>query len=230
LQDKLAVRTIRDPQLTDKPDRGYLKIPKLAVSAGSEEADRALPNLVTMIQEAIPLRIATLREPVALQADVLEAYPLVWLHGQTDFRLTPSQRSALRTYLENGGVLLADAICGSPEFAAAVRRELAVILPDSPLETLPAEHPAFGAQFGGYDLSAVTLRKPTQGPNGMTINRRRTAPAIEMASLNGVAVAFLSPYDLSCALESENSIQCPGYPTEDAAKIGANLILYALRQ
>ena len=38
---------------------------------------------------------------------------------------------------------------------------------------------------------------------------------------------FFSPLDLSCALESPNSVQCPGYSTEDAAKIVANLLLFS---
>jgi hypothetical protein len=41
---------------------------------------------------------------------------------------------------------------------------------------------------------------------------------------------FFSPLDLSCALESQNSIQCPGYDTTDAAKVAINLMLYALQQ
>ncbi|MEX0824961.1 MAG: DUF4159 domain-containing protein [Pirellulaceae bacterium] len=230
LQDKLDVRSMIEPETAEKPDRGFIKIPKLAVDAGSEEANRALPNLVAMVQKQVPLRVGTVSDPVALDADALEPYSLVWLHGRTDFTLTSSQRSALRTYLENEGVLLVDAICGSPEFTNAVRRELAAVLPNSPLQTMPPDHPALTSQFGGYDLSSVTLRKPSKGAAGVTINRRRTTPPIEMASLGGIAVVFLSPYDLSCALESPNSIQCPGYDTEDAVKIGTNLILYSLQQ
>jgi hypothetical protein len=51
-----------------------------------------------------------------------------------------------------------------------------------------------------------------------------------MALVDHVVGVFFSPLDLSCALESPNSVQCPGYGTEDAAKIVANLVLYALQQ
>ena len=53
---------------------------------------------------------------------------------------------------------------------------------------------------------------------------------IEAVNVDGVAGAFFSPLDLSCALESQNSVQCPGYSTDDAAKIVGNLVLFALQQ
>jgi hypothetical protein len=41
---------------------------------------------------------------------------------------------------------------------------------------------------------------------------------------------ILSPYDISCALEKGASLECKGYVAEDAARLGANVILYALQQ
>ena len=40
------------------------------------------------------------------------------------------------------------------------------------------------------------------------------------------AVLF-SPYDLSCALEKHDSLECEGYMRDDAERIGLNLLLYA---
>jgi hypothetical protein len=39
-----------------------------------------------------------------------------------------------------------------------------------------------------------------------------------------------SQYDLSCALEKRDSLECRGYVREDAAKIGLNVVLYSLQQ
>ena len=41
------------------------------------------------------------------------------------------------------------------------------------------------------------------------------------------AVIF-SPYDLSCALEKQNSLECTGYSRDDAEKIALNVLLYSL--
>ena len=59
---------------------------------------------------------------------------------------------------------------------------------------------------------------------------RSAPPVLEMAIVDNVVGVFFSPLDLSCALESPNSVQCPGYSTEEAAKIVANLVLYGLQQ
>ena len=47
--------------------------------------------------------------------------------------------------------------------------------------------------------------------------------------LRNNAVIF-SPYDISCALEAGVSMECKGYVREDAAKLGINVLLYALQQ
>jgi hypothetical protein len=39
-----------------------------------------------------------------------------------------------------------------------------------------------------------------------------------------------SRYDLSCALEKQDSVECQGYTREDAARIGVNVVLYSLQQ
>ena len=44
-----------------------------------------------------------------------------------------------------------------------------------------------------------------------------------------IAVIF-SPYDISCALENHSSMDCTGYIREDAARLGINVILFALQQ
>jgi hypothetical protein len=43
-------------------------------------------------------------------------------------------------------------------------------------------------------------------------------------------VAILSPYDISCALEKGTSMECKGYVPADAARLGANVLLFALQQ
>ena len=38
---------------------------------------------------------------------------------------------------------------------------------------------------------------------------------------------IFSQFDLSCALEKRDSLECRGYTREDAARIGLNVLLYA---
>ena len=39
---------------------------------------------------------------------------------------------------------------------------------------------------------------------------------------------IFSQFDLSCALEKHDSLECRGYKREDAARIGLNVLLYSL--
>ena len=57
----------------------------------------------------------------------------------------------------------------------------------------------------------------------------QTAPVLEGILIDGRLVVVFSPYDLSCALENQASIECKGYVREDAAKIGINVLLYAMQ-
>ena len=101
------------------------------------------------------------------------------------------------------------------------------VLPQSSLQPLPPDHPALNI-FGGFDVREVEIRTPAGSGRGVT--RRPGPPVLEMAIVDNVAAVFFSPLDLSCALESPNSVQCPGYSTQEAAKIVANLLLYDLQQ
>ena len=48
--------------------------------------------------------------------------------------------------------------------------------------------------------------------------------------IDGRIAVILSPYDISCALEKGASLECKGYAPPDAARLGANVLLYALQQ
>jgi hypothetical protein len=56
---------------------------------------------------------------------------------------------------------------------------------------------------------------------------------IEIKGTNGLpdryAVVY-SKYDISCALERQQTLTCAGYLNEDAVKLAVNIVLYALYQ
>ena len=231
LNDKLDARLIvRGDDGATRRGRGAIRVARLATDATALEARRALPNLIGIASEQIAANFETAAEDPELDADLLAEYAILWVHGRTDFSWDNEQRQQLRDFLDSGGILIADAICGSPEFTTAFRREISAVLPDSPLLPMAADNPALTPAFGGFDLRNVTIRMPTAQAGTGQVGRRRGPPQLEIATIDSQTTVFLSPLDLSCALESPNSIQCPGYDTNDAARIGINLILFALQQ
>jgi hypothetical protein len=159
-------------------------------------------------------------------------YPILFAHGRRDFRWNAAERKALAAYINNGGFLFADAICASPQFAAAFRQEMETIFPGTRFERIPVNHPLFSDEFGGFSLARVTLNDPKvrQPDDPLDARRSRVSPLLEGIQVNGRLAVIFSPYDISCALESSASLECKGYVKTDAAKIGTNIILFALQQ
>lgn len=227
LKDKLESRFVIEDGADVDLSRGAIQIASLGIDAGGAEAHRAVPNAAALVASRVPVTIRAAADPVSFDAKVLADVQFLWIHGRTEFELTRDQRLALRDFVESGGTILASAVCGTPAFADSMRREVAQIFPGSTLQAIPADHPMIRAE-GGFDVSQVAIRTPAAGNRG--VSKRTGPPQIEVAMIDDIAGVFFSPLDLSCALESPNSIQCPGYSTEDAAKIVANMMLFSLQQ
>ena len=227
LKDKLDQRIILRAGQPVAASRDVIQVAMLSLDAGGKEASRALPNAMALITSRVPIALTSPAQPVGLEASQLTDLPFLWIHGRTDFSWDEDQRQVLRDYVRHGGIIIGSAICGSQDFSDAFRREIAKVLPGSPLKPMPASHPALRAT-GGFDIRNVTIRTPAQ--NGKGASQRTGRPDLELAEVDDLAAVFFSPLDLSCALESPNSVQCPGYNTSDAAKIVANLVLYTLEQ
>ncbi|MFT5527935.1 MAG: hypothetical protein ACI9HK_005921 [Pirellulaceae bacterium] len=232
LKDKLDTPVIGEIRHVEPLTRNMLVVPKLQHTGGSDDAPNALTNLLNHARDQVEMRIDSNRRMISPTDPALFDYPIVFLHGRRDFRFTTSQQKALSTFVKRGGVIMADAICASPQFVDALRREVAAVIPGSKLERIPINHKMFGAEFGGYDLSSVTLRDPKlrRESDPLGIRLIKGAPYLEGVQIDGRYAVIISPYDLSCGLENHTSLECKGYIKEDSVKIGINLILYALHQ
>jgi hypothetical protein len=211
--------------------RKTLTIPEISHHGGSDDAPRALNNLLQVLSTQLDIRVTTGRRVLTL-SDSLQQYPLVFIHGRQQFKFSTQERQALRTFVENGGVLFGDAICASRTFAESFRREMSLIFPNDALRRLPPDHTMFTDEYDGFDLTTITLRTPSARSKSQMAEILEThgSPHVEAIHINGrLAVAF-SPYDLSCALENQISIECKGYSRQDAARLGSNIILFSLQQ
>jgi hypothetical protein len=232
LKEKLdSVQVVRAESETTQILRGHIAIPKIQHGGGANDAPRAIPNLLQWFRKEQPTDVTT--KPILINAKLeeLEKYPIVFMHGRASFSFTDEERTALRTYLERGGFLFADSICANSAFAESFRKELALIAPNNPLQPLPATHPLLTEEFTGFDIRQVSLIDPLKrGTGGVVAQQQDTTPELEFVLWEDRVAVVFSPLDLSCALESQQSLQCKGYTRDDAAKIGINIILFALLQ
>ncbi len=207
LKDKLEQRMLLEGSVLDAGSRGSVRLAVLGIDAGGQEARRALPNAAAIIRRRVDIPLAPAAQPVAFDRDSLKEVMILWIHGRTEFELTDAQREVLSDFIQNNGVIIGSAICGNEAFANAFRRELALVLADSPLEAMPAAHPALTPTFDGYDIRSVTIRMPKTTGSGQAFGRRTGPPLLETAIVDNVTAVFFSPLDLSCALESPNSVR-----------------------
>ena len=234
LKDKLdAPQVVPEVAKTELTERGTLYVAKIQHGGGSDDAPAALSNLLAVSRRQLQMRISAEKRLLPLTADSLYDYPILFLHGRRDFRFSEPEREALRRYVRNGGFVMADAICASEPFANAFRREMAAVFPENPLQPIAADHAMFTPRFQGFDVTTVRLRdpRPAESADGSREARVETiAPRWEGIEVEGRYAVVFSPYDLSCALENQTSISCRGYVREDAARMGMNMILYAMQR
>ena len=216
----------------DRVERAKLHIAKLRHTGGWGEAPNALINLQAALGREVGVRVGSERRELALTDEALFDYPLAFMDGRRSFRFSDAEREQLREYIQRGASLIVNSICASGEFTRAVQNELATVFPDAPLVQVPSDHPMFNTDFGGYDIRSVTRRDPRRGGNNRPLESQRikVAPEIYGVEIDGRYGVLFSPYDLSCALELHESLECQGYTREDAARIGINLILYSIHQ
>ncbi len=137
--------------------------------------------------------------------DLLQA-PIVYLNGHDAPVLSDEGKRSLRGFVENGGLILAEACCGKKGFDHGFRALIREILPEAEydLHPLPPEHPIWRAR---HELD------PNAHPLWGIEHGCRT-------------VVLYSPDDLSCYwhhLETE-----PGHPkVVQAARLGQNIVDYA---
>lgn len=190
--------------------------------AGSWDAHPALQNnLLSALHANTGIDVDFAPVAVALDDPDLADMPLVMMTGHYDFQLTDAERDGLRSYLERGGMVLSASSAGFRAFDAAWRRELRRLYPDNELIPLPPSHPLFA---GGWNrIEHVTYTPPTL----------RDDPSLEYPMFSGLfldgrLVVLHSPYDLFSAINRESNAFARGLVSEDAVRVGLNIITYAL--
>lgn len=216
---------------TDGSERATLRLPNLIHPGGYDVAPGALPNLLRFVSQKSGVRVSTDRREVSLNDPKLYNYPVLFMHGRNQFQLSEDERQQLRSFLERGGTLIANSVCASEAFAASFAGEMQAVLPEHALEPIPSSDEMFTSAFGGFDLPQVTLRRPARRGDGpATVDRITTPPRLDGIKVDDRYAVIFSRYDLSCALEKHDSMECEGYTREDAAKLGLNLIVYAMQR
>lgn len=174
----------------------------------------SLPNLIAAINQRTSLAVEKTEARTTLMDDRIWDYPFLHMTGHGNVRFTDAEVGRLREYLMRGGFLHVSDNYGIDE---SVRRELARVFPDRPLQDVPLTHPIYHLV---YDF-----------PKGVPkIHEHDGKPARGFGIFIGDRLAVF--YDYSCDLgngwEDVGTYNDPPELHEQALRMGVNLFVYAV--
>lgn len=197
------------------PPESPLTIARLQYAPGDWYGNpTSLPNLLRFVREELALPTAEREAVVAATDPELGRYPLLYLTGHGEIRLTEAEVQSLRAYLSNGGFLHADDNFG---IDSTLRREIARVFPDEPLVELPADHPLYRAAFPMASGLPKIHEHAGGPPHGYGVYQ------------DGRLVIFYSfNTDLGDGWEDADVHDDPPEVRRAALEMGANVFVYAL--
>lgn len=228
LRDRLEVvrvpaRRDTDQRLAEVP-RGAIRLARL-VHDGDYKADpHAMVRLAALLRDRANIDVVAQSRHLRPTDASLYEYPIVFMTGHQAFELSDDELTALRRYLDHGGVLLAEACCGSRPFDLAFRAMVKKLAPDDALSALPDAHPIYRGETG-IDLGEMIYRPKLAEQLG---RRGTTRPRLESVTFNDRTAILYSPYDWSCSLEGDRPYACLGYADEDGQRLALSMLLYLI--
>jgi hypothetical protein len=174
-----------------------------------------LPNLCRFIKTNTRVDVEESENHIRLDDPDLFAYPVIFITGHGNISFSDIEAQCLRQYLLGGGFLYADDDYGMD---ASFRREMRKVFPDRHLIELPFSHGLYRSVFR-FDHGLPKIHehdnKPPQG----------------FAFLNDegrVMVFYSYESNISDGWADPDIHQDPAEKREDALRMGANIIIWAL--
>ena len=152
--------------------------------------------------------------PVKLESAELYQFPFAVMTGEGGFTLTQPQRDNLRSYLSNGGFIVASAGCSSGPWSSSFQSEIAKVFPELKLARLELSHPVFHTV---YDIDRLDCKKSSGQAH------------LEGLEIDGKIVLIFSSDGLNDTSKAGgNCCCCGGNEITNSRQVNVNLLAYAL--
>jgi hypothetical protein len=218
-----------DPEGKQIP-RGYLKVAQVRHGGDWQPAPNAMRNLMDHLRKTARLDVALQTKAIYSNDPDLVDFKFLYMHGRGNFQLPAAGISNLRSDLETGGLLFADACCGNKVFDASFRDLIGQLFPGKKLEMIPVSDDLYSEDLNGKGAAITAVRCRTEPASAGPEGYRQVAPFLEGIKIGNHWVVIYSKYDLGCALEKHQSTDCLGHDHASALKLGSAVVLYALRR
>jgi hypothetical protein len=212
------------------PPKGFVQPVQLKI--GEEPpAKSAMRNLMGFLRENARLDVSLNTKELPPGSDDLFKFKFLYMHGKKAFDLDAKDVENVRDNLEGGGLLLADACCGSKPFRDSFQGFAKKLFPDRELELIPADDVLYSEKLNGKKIDLVERReKVASAKDGNDAGFERLPPALKGIKIDGRWAVIFSEYDIGCALENHKSTDCLGHTPDSARKLAAAAVLYSLKR
>lgn len=224
LRDRLDVVTLPEegPADSGPPAGDALRLAQVAYDGDWRPDPQALVHFAEFLRDNASLDGITRYKPTRLTDDDLYTSPILYMTGHYRFELSQREIAALAAHLRRGGFLFADACCGRAAFDESFRAMVKQAFPNEELKKLPADHAVYRGQ-PGFRLDTVGYK-----PAALAENPELRTPELWGLEIDGRLALVYSPYAIGCGLDGHVCYNCRGYLDEDARRLAANVVLWAL--
>lgn len=198
-------------------DSEAFRIARLKYGGGGDwySNPSSLPNLMKTLKARTPIPVDETDEArVELLDEDLFVYPMLYLNGHGEVRLSQAEGERLRDYLERGGFLWADDNYGMDR---SFRREIARVFPEAEWVDLPFSHEVF---HSFYDLP--------QGTPKVHEHDGKPAQTLGLFDRGRLVIAYTYEADIGDGLEDPDVHKDPAEVREAASEFAVNLVMYVM--
>ncbi len=210
-----ATDVVPEPKQVGGESDSIVQVANL-VYAGAKSSQCFADHFLIKAEKETSISTSRRFHAIKLSSDEIYNFPLVIMTGEGAFTLPDQERSQLARYIRRGGFLLASAGCSSKEWEQSFRKEMALVFPDAPLESLNMEHPVFHTVT---DINSIELG------HGCTPG---TSPGLEGISFGGRLGVLYSQDGLNDTQHTHGCCCCGGNEIVNAIDINVNVLAYAL--
>lgn len=196
---------------------GGFTIARLKYAGGGDwySDETSLRNLLRALKERGDVRVSQDQESVVTPTDPeIWNYPMLFMTGHGNVKMSDEEARAFRSYLDSGGLLWADDNFGMDKsFRELVKR----LYPEAPLTELPFSHALF--------------RYPNAFPSGAPkIHEHDGGPARVYAVVKGgrVLVLYTFDCDIGNGIEDAGIHDDPADKRQAAMRFAINVATYAV--
>jgi len=165
----------------------------------------------------IPVKFANTE--LRLTDPALNDVPILYMTGHDAFKLKPDEIVALRSYLEHGGMLIAEACCGRHAFDQSFKDVMAAVWPTGRPEIPLAGHPIYTMP------NRITTLTPTDAFKQAT-GKAQVEPELQFWKADGNVAVIYSPRGMAGGWELAQNPYSLGYT--DSLLLGEGILMYSI--